>query len=113
MASASQRSISTIRHAPVMLIAAPPGPGTSTRGDGARLLWREDYPVCLRNRPRGRLHRDAWVVDRSAGVQDCADPVGCVNCDTACELRVCMPLGYCPPALPYSRFGGYFGELSP
>jgi putative transposase len=25
--------------------------------------------------------------------------VGYVNCDTACELRVCMPLGYCPPAL--------------
>src|SRR4029453_16824924 len=31
MASASQRSISTIRHAPVMVIAAPPGPWTSTR----------------------------------------------------------------------------------
>src|SRR4029450_7145278 len=57
MASASQRSISRIRHAPVMLIAAPPGPRTSTRGDGARLLrWREDCSVCLRNRPCGRLH---------------------------------------------------------
>lgn len=53
-----------------MLIAAPPGPRTSTRGDGAHLLlWREDYSVYLRNRPRGRLHRDAWVVGRSAGAE--------------------------------------------
>ena len=43
---------------------------------GRLLRWREDYPVCLRNRPRGRLHRDAWVVDRSAGARDCADPPG-------------------------------------
>src|SRR4029453_18051165 len=28
-----------------------------------------------------------------------AEPVGCVNCDTACELRVRMSLGYRPPAL--------------
>src|SRR5215218_6625698 len=37
MASAPQRSISTIRHAPVMLIAAPPGPRTSTRAATGRV----------------------------------------------------------------------------
>src|SRR5215216_1809749 len=61
MASASQRSISTIRHAPVTLITAPSGPWTSTRrggpfpsssSSGAKTTW-----YAVRNRPRARLRR--------------------------------------------------------
>jgi hypothetical protein len=64
----------------------------------------------IRDATRGEFrcppHIAACLVRLAVVGAQARQPVGCVNCDTACELRVACRSGIV--RLPYHRFGGYF-----